>query len=36
MTKYEVVGTAERVVFEDVITAFVYTCEAVELNKFSF
>lgn len=36
ITKYEVVGTAESVVREDVITAFVYTCRAVELNKFSF
>jgi len=36
ITKYEVEGPAERVVCEDVITAFVYTCEAAEVNKFNF
>jgi len=29
-------GSAERAVCEDVITAFVYTCEAAEVNKFNF
>ena len=36
ITKYEVEGSAERAVCEDVITAFVYTCEAAEVNKFNF
>lgn len=32
--KYELVGTAESAVREDLIAASVYTCEAAQANKF--
>lgn len=36
ISKYDVEGTAERVVCEVVIKASVYTCEAAEVDKFNF